>query len=169
MHRLDAASLWSDTHTPRSTPSSQAQTAQASVQGHRQAHTWTLGDRHSSNKNRPPPPAVLTIVCPVYPLPGGPPKLGEIFSNSRGQWEPQAWSLPPPLLSPKMLESLNFCFQFSFPFLERRLSRFSSAICQHLRTPRGSGGWLRWGGGRGRFPGARACLLPAGKGCLTPW
>lgn len=72
-----------------------------------------------------------------------------------------------------MLESLNFCFQFSFPFLERSLSRFSSAICQHLRTPRGSGEWLRWGGGHAvsRGPGVPPASrrgLPASPIAICP-
>lgn len=72
-----------------------------------------------------------------------------------------------------MLESLNFCFQFSFPFLERSLSRFSSAICQHLRTPRGSGEWLRWGGGHAvsRGPGVTPASrrgLPASPVAICP-
>lgn len=164
MHRLNAASLWSGTQghtrTSRSTPSQACEVT-----------SGTCTDTRSSSKNLSGLPD--NCVSRLTPSQVALPSWRRFFLNSRGHREPQAWSLPPPLLSPKMLESLNFCFRFSFPFLERSLSRFSSAICQHLRTPRGCGEWLRWGGSHAvsRGPGVPPASrqgLPASPVAICP-
>ena len=94
-----------------------------SGQGHGRAHMWTLARAHASahRSNRNPtgsPDNPCVLIYPLLlPLPGCFLKAGEIFLNSRGLREPQTGTLPPPLLSPKMYESLNFFFFFGSTFL----------------------------------------------------
>lgn len=75
--------------------------------------------------------------------------------------------LQPPTASPALPKDVGefdfFFFQFNFPFLELRLSRFSSTICQHLRTPRGVGN----GCGHQAWTGSH--LLLGGRGSLSPF
>lgn len=161
MHRRDAAS-----RRPGSSERGPgAQAAPRAPCGRSPTRAPALGSRRS-------PPAALTTACPRLPPLRWPSRTrGDLFKQQRALGPPQAWILPPPLPSSKMLESLNFFFFFSvqLSFFGAHLSRFSSAICQHLRTPRGVGNGC---GGEAAtwFPAPWACshLLPAGKGYLPP-